>query len=682
MSLWNLQDGTLTRTAGESSIKLSVQVSGEDGGWRKVALAEKAETDAFTFADAGLSGSLNWTTVNEERRDYELAFTSDEPVRLRLGYSWSGEARGFHLIPSCLYGDNNHELVRPNEFPTLHEWVEGNEAAAPLWEFRADRAACPVAMLCTGAGVLGLSIDPYSDDATSVDGFIRNGLYAALPNDGGVSLGYGNDPLTYVNKTMFRKPTAHRSRGARASGSLYWLIGADRSGAHRIVRDLYERMGKRPQHQRSREEAARALAESFARVNWSEEFGNYTNMACRVPTDPVLKAWRPVSEIGWTGGGVFAYPMLLAQARMPDLVFPKTAEQILDEIIGTWNERSGFFNDVAGPSLVGVPGEGGEIKEGEINGWWSGFMPHTMNRHTAYTNGHATYYLMKCSRLVRRAGGDPRAWEDAALDVCDTVIEMQRADGAFGYLFSADRRKVVDWDGFAGCWFAAALPIAYAMTKNDAYLKSARRALRYYGHAVAQLNCYGTPMDTFKSVDQEGVLAFVQATRLMHEVTGEEEWLQHLQAGADYELLWRYAYKARPEYAPLKGTGWNSCGGSVTSVSNPHIHPMGLVITEPLLYLADQLGDEYYRDRAEDGIAWALQTLELYPEVSGYGPYGVMTERYCPSDGLTIETFENTGEPASMWWSYNAWAAANVMEGLLDTMNPIEESKADSSSSG
>jgi len=186
-------------------------------------------------------------------------------------------------------------------------------------------------------------------------------------------------------------------------------------------------------------------------------------------------------------------------------------------------------------------------------------------------------------------------------------------------------------------------------------------------------------MDTYKSVDQEGILAFVQAARLMHEVTGEEEWLTYLQAGADYELLWRYAYKARPEYAPLKCTDWNSCGGSVTSVSNPHIHPMGLVITDSLHYLADQLGDDYYHDRAEDGVAWALQTLELYPEVSGYGPYGVMTERYCPSDGLTIETFEDTGEPSSMWWSYNAWAAANVMEGLLDTLNRNAEEDSDTS---
>jgi len=662
-----LENSHLSFAAEGDTVSLKLSDSGADGIWHDLPLKSDGE-NRYSFAEGEVQGKLAWTQIDDERADYNLEFTAAEPVRLRLEFSWGGTGDCFHLIPACMFGDNNHDLVRPNEFPTLHEAVAEEQGASPLWEFRADRAACPVSMLCTPAGVIGLSVEPYADDAASPDGFIRNGVLSRLPAAGGVSLGYGNDPFTYVNKMMFRDPTAHRSNGATTSGSLYWLPGDGKSAAHRIVRDIYGRMHERPQHQKTVAEGAKALAEGFINPNWNEEFGNYTNMACRVPVDNVLKAWRPISEIGWSGGGVLAYPLLMAQARMPELKFPKTGGQILDQIVATWNERSGFFNDVAGPSLVGVPGQGGVIKDGGINGWWSGFMPHTMNRHCAYTNGNATYYLLKCARLMRQSDGDPTAWEDAALKVCDTVIELQRGDGAFGYLFSAEQRKVVDWDGFAGCWFAAALPLAYALTKNEFYLTAARRALRYYGHAVAELTCYGTPMDTYKSIDQEGVLAFVQATRLMHEITGEDEWLEQLQAGADFELLWRYAYRARPEFAPLKGTNWNSCGGSVTSVSNPHIHPMGLVITDALRYLAKQTGDDYYRDRADDGVAWALQTLELYPEVSGYGPYGVMTERYCPSDGLTIETFEDTGEPASMWWSYNAWAAANVMEGLLETM--------------
>ncbi|MFM1852214.1 MAG: hypothetical protein RIS54_1898 [Verrucomicrobiota bacterium] len=667
----NLVDGRLK--VPDSPLWLALSCSRADQAWQDLPLSAAGGT-SLSFSVNGVNGELRWSGAAATRADFELAFESADPVRLRLALVAEGEERAYHVIPACLLGDNNHDLVRPKEFPTLHEPVEGNPAAAPLWEFRADRAACPVSLLCLATGVAGLAVAPYANDAAAPEGFIRNGVFAALPATAGVSLGYGNDPLTFVNKQNFGPPTAHRSRAARTTGSLFWYPGAGREGVHRAVRDLYGRSREQPAPRRSAADAVQAITECFAEVNWSAEFGNYSNLACRVPTEPVLKAWRPVSEIGWTGGGVFAWPLLRASARLPEINLPKTAAQILDEIVGTWNERSGFFNDVAGPSLVGIPGQGGVIKTGEINGWWSGFMPHTMNRHCAYTNGHAAYYLLKCARWVRARGGDTSAWETAALKVCDAVIELQRADGAFGYLFSAQTRKVVDWDGFAGCWFAAALPLAFSLTQDERYLRAARRALRHYRHAVAALNCYGTPMDTYKSVDQEGILAFVQAARWLHEVTGEDEWLDHLRAGADYELLWRYAYRARPEFAPLKDAGWNSCGGSVTSVSNPHIHPMGLVITEPLHYLARVTGDTYYRDRADDGVAWALATLELYPEISGYGRYGLLTERYCPSDGLVIETFADTGSPSSLWWTYNAWAAANILEGLLDLLPeaPVE----------
>ena len=57
--------------------------------------------------------------------------------------------------------------------------------------------------------------------------------------------------------------------------------------------------------------------------------------------------------------------------------------------------------------------------------------------------------------------------------------------------------------------------------------------------------------------------------------------------------------------------------------------------------------------------------MELYPEKAGYGRYGVLTERFCPSDGLLIERYPD-GTPASIWFSYNGWAAAAALEGLLD----------------
>jgi hypothetical protein len=150
----------------------------------------------------------------------------------------------------------------------------------------------------------------------------------------------------------------------------------------------------------------------------------------------------------------------------------------------------------------------------------------------------------------------------------------------------------------------------------------------------------------------------------MHEFTGEERYLHMLALGAHYEYLWRYGFRARPQCAPLKGSNWNSCGGTITSVSNPHLHPMSVVATGDLDYLAKASSDAYHSSRAEDGMAWLMNTMELYPDVVGYGRYGVLSERTCPSDGLLAEHYSDDGSPASTWWSYNAWAAGSAMEAI------------------
>ncbi|MEM6885014.1 MAG: hypothetical protein AAF571_08275, partial [Verrucomicrobiota bacterium] len=219
-------------------------------------------------------------------------------------------------------------------------------------------------------------------------------------------------------------------------------------------------------------------------------------------------------------------------------------------------------------------------------------------------------------------------------------------------------------DGFAGCWVVAAFAAAYAYKKHPDYLRAASKGIEFYRKSVLACNAHGTPMDTWKSPDQEGNLAYVKAARLLHQSTGESEFLKMLEEGAHYEYLWRYGFKTVPDCPPLNQCKWNACGGSVTSVSNPHVHPMGLIITEDLFYLGTQSGNEYHRERAEDGLAWAMQCMELYPDMAGYGRYGVLTERFCPSDGLLTEAYLDGG-PSSLWFSYNGWAAANVLEALL-----------------
>ena len=275
---------------------------------------------------------------------------------------------------------------------------------------------------------------------------------------------------------------------------------------------------------------------------------------------------------------------------------------IADEIAGAFDPVGGMINDVTRPDWKE------DWAPNPVNGWWA-YLGLTSDCHCAYTNGSAVYYLLKMLLLLKEKNeAQPPSWRHAALATLDTVLQLQRADGCLGYTYSRYEKKVLDWEGFAGCWFAAAMPLAYRLTGERKYLEACARALDYYGQFVRDLNCYGAPMDTWKSVDQEGNLAYIRAARLMHETTGEERWLQALRDGAHYQFLWQYGFRARPECPPLKGH-WNSCGGSITSVSNPHIHPMGVLVIDDLWYLYRQTGDSYYAARAEDQFAWAMQCL-------------------------------------------------------------------------
>lgn len=613
----------------------------------------------------GIKIDLTLIHVIPEEINYTLRLTSTFSTRIRVWIERLDELTDpFHLIPANIHGDNNAAHAGPGQFPCLTARNDARRDYAPLWEFRADRASHPVSMLVGGGSALAISCQPYSEDASQADGFLRNGVFAALPNAFGVSLGYGNDPLTFHNRTVFTAAQRELTTNATLRGSIYCHRAAGRQAAHAVIRAVYANTRDCPKHTKTYEEALRALSDSFSTVSYEPSLSQYTNKKCDVPTNTTLRPWRVIGEIGWTGGSMMAYPFTLAEEIFPDLKMPLNGRKIFDLITQCVNERSGMFYDNGLAAFTTNRPEG--WNGSAINGWWSGFLPTTHDNHCAYTNGHAVYYLLARAARDRAKGLENTRYVSAALGVLDTAIDLVGDSGAFGYVFSSKEKKVVDWHGFAGCWFAAALPLAFELTGNNRYLFYATRAIEHYYNQVRSLTAWGSPMDTYYSIDSEGNLAFLRAARLMHERTKDDAYIPLIQASANYEYLWRYGFRTRPQAPPLKDSSWNSCGGSVTSVSNPHMHPMSIIATGDLEYLARVTGDDYHQKRADDGISWIMNTMELYPDVMGYGRYGVLSERTCPSDGLLSETYRDDDRPASTWWSYNAWAGAVAMEAIAE----------------
>lgn len=633
-----------------------------NGEWKPVPCEEEKERIFFRLPDGSVSvcltpAAFGWDFVMEAKSEFK--------TQIRLSVSMENEQEAYHVIPCNIYGDNNIDRVKPGEFPSLTQSRAGVRFCSPFWEFRADRAAVPVSMVSAGNNTVGISVCPYSQEEGEGTG-IHNGVFAALPGTVGVSLGYMNLPATFVDKGNAGESSGESVRRSRAEGSIYFVTGKGRQDMHNIVRMEYMKLHSRAVYKKSLHEAGAAIIDSCTKLNWNEEWQAYTDMSCCPPERPDLKAWRPVYEIGWTGIAELACPFIMGEKLLglPEDYFgnAKNGRELFDQIADSFHEESGLLNDLVAPI-----DESGSL----VNGWWIWYHI-AEDCHCAYNNGKAVHEMLKSALFLRERGEScPGHWLTVCLKVLDTIVMLQREDGNYGYTYSHEEKKVLDWDGFAGCWFLPCMVYAYRLTGEEKYLESARKAEPFYAEYVKALNCYGTPMDTWKAVDEEGNLAFIRGTRLLHETTGEQRFLEDLEAGANYEYLWRYGFAARPEYEPLKD-GWNSCGGSITSISNPHIHPMGVIADSDLRYLAAAAGDEYHRMRADDSTAWMLQNLELYPEKSGYGRYGITSERFCPSDGLVTERFSD-GRPYSSWFTFNLWATANVLEAIMDLLAEKEK---------
>lgn len=638
---------------------------------------ERIAENTYLYSATGIDIQLSLDLTEDDDFVYAIRLNSEfgTRVKLELVSTASSDCAWYHIVPGNHFGDNNLAKTGPGAYPHLTEQYPENEFCSPSWSLRADRAALPIALMSNSQVNYGISVDPYAceqcDQSDLENQVIRNGLIISLPNRIGVLLGYENTPGTFVEKEWLGEPTRQMCYKANIKGKIYCRLG-DRLSIHKIIRNLYEGSRQVPTFQKHFTEAITALRKTFFEINWgpSESIFNksfYRNGSIDFDSQVIGEKNRAIAEIAWTGMAPLMYALQISEkVSEEDFPYPVSGdpESLSRMIIDAYNEDSKLFNDVAldtvphKPFWDNIPLDA----TSRNNGWWAGYV--VGNQHSAYNNGQACYYLLQT--LPRLEFSAERKYPEALAvvnQVLQTAIDLQSADGNFAYTYHEKKPAVESFDGFAGCWFAAACAKAYQVNSKVRFLEAAKKAVSFYYTFVKELNCYGTPMDTHLSIDQEGVLAFVKASKLLHEITSENIYLEYLEAGAHYEYLWRYGFQAIPEYAPLKGSNWNSCGGSLTSVSNPHIHPMGLLIVEELYYLAEHTQNTYHSDRAYDSIAWAMNTLELYPEVTQFGRYGMTTERYCPSDGLVVEK-NRDGSPYSVWLCYNAWAAAAMLEGI------------------
>ena len=586
-------------------------------------------------------------------------------VRLCLPFE-SADPRFF--LPGFMYGTNRGEapLVADSRTPRLRP-APTEFPASPWWLTRADRLSHPVALAFTGERVTGLCASPY---------FLRSGgrMIPWTPGAEGdfgqyagfgcdlerrevwYTLGYENAPWFFLDSHNFAPRAALGKNALRLEAgeavefrvAVFDYPAADARAIDGAVRWVYGRFHESPRVGLPIAQVVSDIAGAVSAEAWLEESRAYAGFVFDWQHDNEV---RRLPSISWTNGLSVAVPMLQAARRLGREDMRGQALACIDHIVLTSvNPKNGL------PFTAEVDGAWGN------RGWWYDRQP--VPGHAAYLVGQALYYILKAWDLEKRHGADHPEWLAYVERVLDVTERSRNGDGEYPYIFSEATGAGLCYDSMSGAWCLAAAACHAALTGDERRLPALLESEKHYHAAyVVPMACYGGPLDIDKQVASEGVLAYIRAARWLQEMTGDAALLRRMGEAIEYEFTFKFCYNSPIKTPPLSKVGWSSCGGSITSVTNPHIHPMSSSIIDELIWYAAATGDAYVRSRLEDTVGWSRQLANTCDGEYDYGRRGWMSERFCHSEGLLTERYPD-GAPASTWFALMPWACGCVLEGL------------------
>ena len=596
-------------------------------------------------------------------------------IRIALG---GGEpcpdARFF--LPGFMYGTNRGDapLVVDSKAPRLR--MGGSCPASPWWMVRSDRLSHPCAMMFANGRILALSAAPYYVCRAGVREAWCPGRAGEFDQYAGFgcsladcevwyTLGYENAPWMFVDShhILPRKPLDENcfriARGETVVIPLrcFDLPAEDERDIHTVLKQVYALWHEPPRRRSSVYETVRDIASAIARDAWIPDAHCYSGFVFDRGTH---FEDRLLPSLSWTNGLAAAVPMLLASRRLHRGEMRTQALDCISHIVATCiNEKNG------------LPFTAEQDGRWSNRGWWYDKQP--VPGHAAYLVGQGVYLVLKAYECEKACGTEHPDWLAFAGRIVARTEQGRNPDGEYPYIFSEQTGAGLEYDSFSGAWCLAAAALYSRLAGKETYLPGLLESEKWYHNTyIRHEECYGGPLDIDKNVDSEGVLAYIRAVRELHAVLCRpaspesaacEALLDHLRDALYYEFTFKCCCNSPVKIPPLSTAGWSSCGGSITSVTNPHIHPMSSSVMDEMSYYLRFRKDDYLRSRLEDTILWSCQCHNARNGEFGYGKTGWMSERFCHSEGLLTEKWPD-GSPASTWFALMPWACGAILEGL------------------
>lgn len=597
---------------------------------------------------------------------------------VHLEYPFPGSEPRFWL-PGFLYGRNRGEapLRTDTRFPRLRPG-EPEFPASPWWMVRGDQLSHPAAFALADRWLYVLSASPfYVYEGESIvqwkPGMGKKlaqyaGFTCSLKDSSiGYTLGYEYAPWHFIqsHNVVERQPLGDNCVTIPSGGYieaellLYRFRAQSERAVYDAVEAVYRIWHEPPRRVGTPEQAAADIAGAVSRDAWLSDTQCYAGFVFERPDGSTYV--RELPSQTWTNGLSVAVPVLLAAHRLGDGAMRKQALTCIQTL------TEGSLHPASG--LPCATRQGGVWSN---RGWWFDGM-HTPG-HSGYLVGQAVWYLLTAYQAEQEGPGViHKEWLDYARQVLCIVEQQKNSEGEYPYVFSERTGAGLEYDSLGSAWCLAASALYCELTGERGWLPELERSEGHYHDSyVARGECYGGPLDTDKAVDSESVLALIRAQASLHRMTGEQRYLDHLRDALGYAFTFQFCYNSPLNVPPLSTAGWSSCGGSITSTANPHIHPMSSTVAAELHYYLSCREDAYVARRLEDMVHWSCQTYNHFDRELDYGKTGWMSERFCYSEGLLTERYPD-GSPASTWFALMPWACGSVLEGLLRGIPPTQQ---------
>ncbi|MCR2806432.1 hypothetical protein [Paenibacillus soyae] len=416
------------------------------------------------------------------------------------------------------------------------------------------------------------------------------------------------------------------------------------------IRELYERLAVIREEGSAPFEPAPSLPLSAAWAvqerkynerNWNAELGYYA-----VGTiDMKHQDW----QIGWVGGGMSSYALLLEGDEL-------SAERALETLRFMFSSQTeaGFFHGVCYK---------GQWYGDEFND--SPGRKHPERWHILRKSADALYFLMKHWLALGRLRPEfvvPEEWLEGTRRLADAFVSLWSRYGQFGQWVHTSTGELLIGGSAGGAIAPAGLALCARYFGNPAYLEVAQAAaLRYYREFTSRGVTTGGPGEILQCPDSESAFALLESYIVLHEETGEGEWLAKAEEAALQAMTWCVSYDFDfPEGSTFERLAIRTTGSVIANVQNKHSAPGICTLSgDSLLKLYRATGNERYIRLLREIAGNLPQYLsrEERPVMGWDGqnmPAGYMSERVNMSDW---EGKDRIGEVIP----YSCWCEASLM---------------------